>query len=184
MTESPYFLNQSTAPSGSPERGPLAKPGPKQPSKGKKRKRSDNAALPLKTGLPPILGSTPPTILILGSGPSEASLRTQQYYAHPQNHFWPVVGELFGVSTSAAYEQRCSQLCGCCACVVWLAQQYCWWCVLRTSRGVAVWDTLSEFRRDGSLDANMTAEGVNDFPKFLREHPTIKVIGCNGEHAG
>ena len=42
------------------------------------------------TGLPPIV-SPQTRLLILGSFPGQASLAAQQYYGHPQNHFWRIL---------------------------------------------------------------------------------------------
>ncbi len=103
-------------------------------------------------------------VLILGSVPSIASLAKQQYYGHPQNAFWPIMGRLFGAGRELPYEER---------------QR-----ILR-DRGVAVWDVLRECHREGSLDADirMESEAPNDFAVFFRKHPLIATIFFNGQRS-
>ena len=48
---------------------------------------------------PPIV-SERSKVLILGTMPGERSLKTGQYYAHPQNAFWRIMGELFDAGPS------------------------------------------------------------------------------------
>ena len=54
---------------------------------------------------PPIV-SPQSKLLILGSMPGEASLKAGQYYAHPRNAFWHIMGELFGAGPSLPYQKR------------------------------------------------------------------------------
>lgn len=103
-------------------------------------------------------------ILILGSMPSIASLQAGQYYAHPQNLFWTIMGEVLGFDARAPYVERITQL-----------QQ----------AGIALWDVLASCHRPGSLDANIhtaTAQ-ANDLPGFLVLHPNIQRICFNGAAA-
>jgi TDG/mug DNA glycosylase family protein len=102
------------------------------------------------------------TILILGSMPGMESLRRGQYYAHPRNLFWRIMGDLVGVPAGAAYPER----------VAHLAQA-----------GIALWDSLKYCVRSGSLDADIVTgtEDPNDFATLLADHPGIRAIGFNGK---
>ena len=40
-------------------------------------------------------------LIILGSFPSVASLQAQQYYGHPRNQFWPLLGAIWGLDLVA-----------------------------------------------------------------------------------
>ena len=48
--------------------------------------------------------------LILGSMPGVKSLEAQQYYAHPQNRFWPMMAHLLGEELPSAYEEKLAML--------------------------------------------------------------------------
>ncbi len=101
-------------------------------------------------------------ILILGGMPGVASLEAGQYYAHPRNAFWPIMGALFGAGPDLPYAERVVQL---------------------MASGVAVWDVLQACEREGSLDSNIRSEVPNDFAAFFRTHPSIRRIGLNGGKA-
>lgn len=101
-------------------------------------------------------------ILILGSMPGIASLQAGQYYAHPRNSFWPIMGALYGSGPDLPYTERVRML---------------------QASGVAVWDVLQSCEREGSLDTNISDEVPNDFTSFFAEHPGIQRIGLNGGKA-
>jgi hypoxanthine-DNA glycosylase len=115
------------------------------------------------TGFPPIAAADA-RVLVLGSMPSIASLAREQYYGHPQNAFWPIMGRLFGAGPELPYDQRKAIL---------------------IKHGVAVWDVLQSCRREGSLDASIErdSETPNDFAAFFRKHSQVGVVFFNGQKA-
>ena len=101
-------------------------------------------------------------ILVLGSLPGRKSLADVEYYAHPQNAFWRIMQELFGIA--GGYQDRCEGL--------------------RNAR-LALWDVLRASVRPGSLDADIQREtaSANDFDQFLAAHANIELIAFNGKKA-
>jgi double-stranded uracil-DNA glycosylase len=122
-------------------------------------RRSNNR--PLICSFPPIARADA-RVLILGTMPSIASLAKQQYYGHPQNAFWPIMGRLFGAGRDVPYEERKAIL---------------------YDRGVAVWDVLRECHRPGSLDSSIVleSESPNDFVRFFAKHRQIETVFFNGQ---
>ncbi|MEO8333205.1 MAG: DNA-deoxyinosine glycosylase [Gallionella sp.] len=104
------------------------------------------------------------TILILGSMPGKESLRSGQYYAHPRNAFWPIMGELVGALPALPYEARTRIL---------------------KSANIALWDVLASCTRHSSMDADIDADSIspNDFASFFLKHPGITHIFFNGSMA-
>ncbi len=113
------------------------------------------------SSFPPVIGPGA-CLLILGSMPGEASLAAGQYYAHPRNAFWPIMGELFGAGPDLPYPERVGRL-------------------IRAR--VALWDVLGSCWREGSLDAQIRDEVPNDLASLFREHPSIRRVALNGGKA-
>lgn len=104
------------------------------------------------------------TLLILGSMPGKASLLANQYYAHPRNAFWPIMGALFGADADLPYAKRVR--------------------ALKQAR-VAVWDVLASCTRGSSLDSDIDEASIvpNDFAWFFNACPSIRRVYFNGTKA-
>ena len=101
-------------------------------------------------------------LLILGSMPGRRSLEQNQYYAHPSNAFWKIMGELVGAYPDIPYEERLA--------------------ILRTA-GIALWDVLDSCVRETSMDSDIRQESANDFSAFFALHPHITQVFFNGSKA-
>ena len=116
------------------------------------------------TGFPPILPPRP-RVLILGSMPSVESLRRRQYYAHPNNAFWRIMGALLGFAADLPYHRRVAAL---------------------RRANLALWDVLKRCERDGSFDAAIvpSSEEPNAIAEMLDRCTSINVVLLNGRKAG
>lgn len=103
-------------------------------------------------------------LLILGSLPGEASLAVGQYYAHPRNAFWRLMGDLLNQPDlhQRAYAERLAAL---------------------RARGVGLWDTVAEAERIGSLDAAIRLPVHADLPGLAAALPRLEAIAFNGGKA-
>ncbi len=113
---------------------------------------------------PPVIGENPHT-LILGSMPGRASLEAQQYYAWPQNAFWPIMAGIYGFDANLEYSLRLQRLAAC---------------------GILLWDVLKQCERTGSsLDSaiDRPSEIPNEIPELLSAQPTIDTLCFNGGKA-
>jgi hypoxanthine-DNA glycosylase len=116
-------------------------------------------AVPMLQGLAPVVHPGC-RLLVLGSFPSVASLRAQQYYAHPRNQFWPIVGDLLQLDwTGLSYAQRIEAV---------------------RLRGLGIWDVYAHCCREGSLDRAITNAHPNDLRGLVAQLPALQLIAHNG----
>lgn len=96
-------------------------------------------------------------ILILGSFPSDVSLRERAYYQNKsKNSFWKLMHGLFGEGPDSKE---------------FLMKHH-----------IALWDCLAAVNRAGSLDSNISGgERPNNIPQLLESHSSIKRIVINGK---
>ena len=99
-------------------------------------------------------------MLILGSFPSTASLAAQQYYAHPQNQFWRILGEVIGQPLKDMdYPQRIAAV---------------------QDAGIAIWDVFASCERAGSLDTAIRDAVPNPLAALGESAPVLRRICFNG----
>ncbi len=117
------------------------------------------AAAPMLEGLAPVIARHA-RLVVLGSFPGAASLAAGQYYAHPRNQFWPIVGAIWGMDLRALpYRERLAQV---------------------RARGLGLWDVYAQCRRAGSLDSAIEDAVPNDLASLRRRAPPLRAVAHNG----
>ena len=112
-----------------------------------------------RRGLAPLLAPDA-RVLILGSFPSEASLAARQYYAHPRNHFWPVLSALLNEPlVEMSYPARTARV---------------------RQHGIAIWDTIVACERKGSLDAAIRNAERGEIARVRRVACGLRAVCFNG----
>lgn len=115
-----------------------------------------------RIGFAPVF-DTETRLLILGSLPGDASLNAAQYYAHPRNVFWPLIGGVLGEDLVALrYEQRLQRL---------------------KARGVGLWDVIASAERSGSLDAAIRSPEAADLRGLIGSLTKLTAVAFNGRLA-
>lgn len=116
----------------------------------------------VKFGLPPIAAKDA-RVFILGSLPGDASLSARQYYAHPTNQFWRLLGHAIGEQLhSLEYDDRLALL---------------------AERKVGLWDVIASARRPGSLDQAIRLAEHNRIAHLLDDFADLRAIAFNGTTA-
>lgn len=114
----------------------------------------------IKTAFPPSVAADA-RLLILGSLPGEESLRQRQYYAHPTNAFWWLVGEAIEEPLPALpYPERLERL---------------------KAHRIGLWDVIATARREGSLDQAIREAEVRDLAGFVGALPDLRAVAFNGQ---
>jgi len=115
---------------------------------------------PRLQGLTPLVATDTTRLLLLGSFPGLASLQAQQYYGHPRNQFWRLVGEALGLPLAVAdYACRLAML---------------------REHGVGLWDVITETQRRGSLDSDIRDPQASDLRALTASLPALRTIAFNG----
>lgn len=115
-----------------------------------------------KAGFKPVVDADT-RLLILGSLPGDASLRAGQYYGHPRNAFWRLIGGVIGRDlASLPYPDRLA--------------------ALKAAR-VGLWDVIASAERPGSLDAAIRRPEAADLRALTASLPNLRAVAFNGGKA-
>lgn len=103
-------------------------------------------------------------MLVLGSLPGQASLAAGQYYAHPRNQFWPLIGEVIGQPAlpGRPYQDRLAAL---------------------AEAGVGLWDVFASAVRAGSLDSAIRDGEAAALADLAASLPDLCAVAFNGKAA-
>lgn len=116
----------------------------------------------VKAGLPPIARKDS-RLFVLGSLPGDASLAARQYYAHPTNQFWRLVGASIGEELQPLfYEERLQRL---------------------AEHRIGLWDVIASASRPGSLDQSIREAEHNRIEHLLHDYRDVRAIAFNGRTA-
>jgi double-stranded uracil-DNA glycosylase len=116
----------------------------------------------VKLGLP-MIARPDARLFVLGSLPGDASLAAKQYYAHPTNQFWRLLGAAIDEELQRlSYEERLERL---------------------AERRVGLWDVIAAANRHGSLDQAIRAAEHNRIEHLLNDFPNLQAIAFNGSTA-
>jgi len=114
---------------------------------------------PSKRALAPIVNADT-RLLVLGSLPGDASLAAAQYYAHPRNAFWRLLGRVVNRDLeSLPYAERLDALLG---------------------AGIGLWDVIASGERRGSLDAAIRNAEAADVNTLIATLPNLHAVAFNG----
>jgi TDG/mug DNA glycosylase family protein len=102
-------------------------------------------------------------LLILGSLPGARSLTEQQYYAHPTNQFWRLVGAVIGEPLAEFdYDERLLRL---------------------RAEKIGLWDVISTAERRSSSDSDIREAEVHDLATLVSTLSELRMIAFNGSKA-
>ena len=99
-------------------------------------------------------------MLILGTLPGAESLRRGQYYAHPRNAFWRLIGGVIERDLiNLPYDDRLEAL---------------------GRARIGLWDVIATASRRGSLDAAIRDTVRTDLVGLVERLPDLRAIAFNG----
>ncbi|QIK95353.1 DNA-deoxyinosine glycosylase [Sphingomonas sp. HDW15A] len=113
----------------------------------------------MKVGFPAIADERT-RLFILGSLPGDRSIVLRQYYGHPTNHFWRLLGAVLGEPLpDLPYGERLKRL---------------------TARGIGLWDVFHAAHREGSGDTAIREGRHNALHDLVGLYPDLRAIAFNG----